>query len=61
MGPSDATPRLVEAHVGWRPIPGEFTLLAGDISDVTYIGHDEVNAQHVARWPDGGRNTFAGP
>jgi hypothetical protein len=43
----------VEAHLGWRPIPGEFTLLAVDISDVTYIGHDEANAQHVARWPDG--------
>src|SRR5215472_6493277 len=44
----------VEAHLGWRPVPGQFTLLAVDISDVTYIGHDaETNAQHVARWPAG--------
>lgn len=43
----------LEAHLGWRPIPGEFTLLAVDISDVTYIGHDEATARHVARWPDG--------
>ena len=42
-----------EAHLGWRPVPGEFTLLAVDIGDVTYIGHDEANAQHVARWPAG--------
>ena len=51
----------VEAHLGWRPISGEFTLLAVDISDVTYIGHDEANAQHP--WPAGqmARNTFAGP
>jgi hypothetical protein len=39
----------VAAHLGWRPVPGEFTLFAVDISDVTYIGHDaETNAQHVA-------------
>ena len=44
----------VEAHLGWRPVPGEFTLLAVDISDVTCIGHDAgTNAQHVARWPAG--------
>jgi len=42
-----------EAHLGWRPVPGEFTVLTVDISDVTYIGHDEANAQHVARWPAG--------
>jgi hypothetical protein len=41
----------VAAHLGWQPVPGEFTLLTVDISDVTYIGHDEANAQHVARWP----------
>lgn len=44
----------VETHLGWRPVPGEFTLLAVDISDVAYIGHDAgTNAQHVARWPAG--------
>jgi hypothetical protein len=43
----------VEAHLGWRPVPGEFTLLTVDINDVTYIGHDEAYAQHVARWPAG--------
>jgi hypothetical protein len=44
----------VEAHLGWRPVPGEFTLFAVDINGVTYIGHDaETNAQHVARWPAG--------
>jgi hypothetical protein len=43
-----------EAHLGWRPVPGEFTLLAVDITEVTYIGHDAgSNAQHVARWPAG--------
>jgi hypothetical protein len=43
-----------EAHLGWRPVPGEFTLLAVGISDVTYIGHDvATKAQHVARWPAG--------
>ena len=44
----------VEDQLGWRPVPGEFALLAVDISDVTYIGHDvAANAQHVARWPAG--------
>jgi hypothetical protein len=44
----------VEAHLGWHPVPGEFTLFAVDIGDVTCIGHDaETNAQHVARWPAG--------
>jgi hypothetical protein len=43
-----------EARLGWRPVPGEFTLFAVDISNVTYIGHDaETNAQHVVRWPAG--------
>jgi hypothetical protein len=43
-----------EAHLGWRPVPGEFTLLAVDITEVTYIGHDAGrDAQHVARWPAG--------
>lgn len=43
-----------EAHLGWRPVPGEFTLLAVDIAEVTYIGHDAgTNAQHVVRWPAG--------
>ena len=42
----------VHAHLGWRPVPGQFALFAVDISDVTYIGHDTgTNAQHVARWP----------
>jgi hypothetical protein len=42
------------AHLGWRPVPGKFTLFAVDIDDVTYIGHDAgSNAQHVARWPAG--------
>jgi hypothetical protein len=44
----------VGAHLGWRPVPGEFALFAVDIDDVTYIGHDAgSNAQHVARWPAG--------
>jgi hypothetical protein len=44
----------VAAHLGWRPVPGEFALFAVDITDVTYIGHDAgSNAQHVARWPAG--------
>jgi hypothetical protein len=44
----------VGAQLGWHPVPGEFTLFAVDISDVTYIGHDpETKAQHVARWPGG--------
>ena len=43
-----------EAHLGWRPVPGEFTLFAVDIAEVAYIGHDAgSNAQHVARWPAG--------
>ena len=43
-----------EARLGWRPVPGEFTLFAVDITEVTYIGHDAgSNAQHVARWPAG--------
>lgn len=33
-------------------MPGEFTLFAVDITEVTYIGHDAgSNAQHVALWP----------
>jgi hypothetical protein len=44
----------VAAHLGWRPVPGEFALFAVDITDVAYIGHDaQSNAQHVARWPAG--------
>jgi hypothetical protein len=44
----------VVAHLGWQPVPGEFALFAVDITDVTYIGHDDgSNAQHVARWPAG--------
>lgn len=43
-----------EALLGWRPVPGEFTMLAVDITEVAYIGHDAgSNAQHVARWPAG--------
>ena len=43
-----------EAVLGWRPVPGEFTLFAVDITEVAYIGHDAAtNAQHVARWPAG--------
>jgi hypothetical protein len=43
-----------EAHLGWRPVPGEFTLFSVDITEVTYIGHDAgSDAQHVARWPAG--------
>ena len=43
-----------EAHLGWRPVPGEFTLFSVDITEVTYIGHDAgSSAQHVARWPAG--------
>ena len=43
-----------EAGLGWRPVPGEFTLFAVDITEVAYIGHDTAtNAQHVARWPAG--------
>jgi hypothetical protein len=44
----------VEAHLGWRPVPGEFALFSVDVDDVTFIGRDpESNAQHVARWPAG--------
>jgi hypothetical protein len=44
----------VAASLGWKPVPGQFTLLAVSIADVTYIGHDAAsNAQHVARWPAG--------
>lgn len=43
-----------ETHLGWHPVPGEFTLFAVDIAEVTYIGHDAgTKAQHVARWPAG--------
>jgi hypothetical protein len=42
------------AHLGWRPILGEFALFSVDINDVTFIGHDAgSNGQHVARWPAG--------
>jgi hypothetical protein len=42
------------ARLGWQPVVGEFMLLAVDIDDVAYIGHDaESGAQHVARWPAG--------
>jgi hypothetical protein len=42
------------SHLGWRPVPGQFTLFAVDINEVAYIGHDVgSNAQHVARWPAG--------
>jgi hypothetical protein len=44
----------VQAQLGWRPLPGEFTLFAVDLTDVSYIGQDAgSNAQHVARWPAG--------
>jgi hypothetical protein len=44
----------VSARLGWRPVPGEFTLLAVDVEDVTYIGFDaQTSGQHVARWPTG--------
>ncbi len=40
------------AELGWRPVPGQFTLFAVDVCDVTYIGYDvATGAQHVARWP----------
>ena len=40
------------ASLGWQPVAGEFMLLAVDIDDVAYIGHDAgTGAQHVARWP----------
>jgi hypothetical protein len=42
------------AELGWRPVPGEFSLFAVDVGDVTYIGYDvATGAQHVARWPAG--------
>jgi hypothetical protein len=35
-------------------VSGEFTLLAVDVEDVTYVGFDvETSGQHVARWPAG--------
>lgn len=41
----------MSARLGWRPVPAEFTLLAVDVEDVTYIGFDaETSGQHVARW-----------
>ena len=44
----------VRAQLGWRPVPGQFTLFAVDMDDVAFIGHDAgSNAQHVARWPAG--------
>jgi hypothetical protein len=44
----------VSARLGWRPVVGEFTLLAVDIADVTYIGFDaDTSGQHVVRWPAG--------
>jgi hypothetical protein len=44
----------VSAEIGWRPVPGEFTLFAVDVGDVTYIGYDaDTSGQHVARWPTG--------
>lgn len=44
----------VAASLGWKPVPGQFTLFAVSIADVAYIGHDAAsNAQHVARWPAG--------
>ena len=42
------------AELGWRPVPGQFSLFAVDVGDVTFIGYDEATgAQHVARWPAG--------
>ncbi len=42
------------AELGWRPVPGEFTLFVVDVGDVTYIGYDvATGSQHVARWPAG--------
>jgi hypothetical protein len=43
----------VARELGWQPVVGEFTLFTIDIADVTYIGHTQDNAQHVARWPAG--------
>ncbi len=39
------------ARLGWQPVMGQFELFAVEIDDVTYIGHTQDNAQHVARWP----------
>jgi hypothetical protein len=41
------------ADLGWRPVIGQFALYVVTVGDVTYIGHTEDNAQHVARWPAG--------
>lgn len=36
------------------PVPGEFTLVGVDTTEVTYIGHDAGGyARHVARWSVG--------
>lgn len=43
----------VASNLGWQPVVGEFALFAVDVADVTYIGHAQDNAQHVARWPAG--------
>jgi hypothetical protein len=43
----------VTRELGWQPVVGEFALFTIDIADVTYIGHAQDNAQHVARWPAG--------
>ena len=46
------------AELGWRPVPGEFSLFAVDVRDVTYIGYDEATAPST--WPAGrARNTCA--
>ena len=48
-----------EAHLGWRPVPGEFTLVAVDIAEVTYIG--TTSTATPSTWPAGqqARNTCA--
>ena len=43
----------VAGELGWRPVVGEFALFTIDIAGITYIGHSQDNAQHVARWPAG--------
>jgi hypothetical protein len=44
----------VREHIGWQPVPGQFTLFVVDVADVTYIGSESgIGAQHVARWPPG--------
>jgi hypothetical protein len=44
----------VSAGIGWRPVAGEFTVLAVDVEDVTYIGYDaDTGGQHVVRRPAG--------